>query len=93
MKYTVIDAMENPLLKAEVLEDMASKPGIYRDGAVDNAYDYMLLGEPELALESLQKGLEAGDPYATFAGWSSVYDVLRDDPRFQAHLAKLNMWP
>jgi len=53
----------------------------------------MLLGEPELALGSLQKGLEVGDPYATFAGWSSVYDDLRDDPRFQAHLAKINMWP
>ncbi len=93
VKYTVIDAMENPLLKAEVLEDMASKPDIYVDGAVFNAYDYMLLGEPELALESLQKGLEAGDPYATFAGWASVYDNLRDDHRFQAHLAKINMWP
>lgn len=93
VKYTVIDAMENPLLKAEVLEDMASKPDIYVDGALYNAYDYMLLGESELALESLQKGLEAGDPYATFAGWSSVYDDLRDDPEFQAHLAKINMWP
>ena len=93
LKYTFIDAMENPLLKVEVLEDMASKPDVYVDGAVFIAYDYMLLGEPELALESLQKGLEAGDPYATFAGWASVYDELRDDPRFQAHLAKINMWP
>jgi len=93
VKYTVIDAMENPLLKAEVLEDMASMPDIYVDGAIHNAYDYMLLGEPELALKSLQEGLEAGDPYATFAGWTSVYDDLRGDPRFQAHLAKINMWP
>ncbi len=93
VKYTLIDAMENPLLKVEVLEDMANKPDIYVDGAMFSAYDYMLLGEPELALESMQKGLEAGDPYATFAGWASVYDELRDDPRFQAHLAKINMWP
>jgi tetratricopeptide (TPR) repeat protein len=93
VKYTIIDAMENPLPKIEVLADMASNPEIYVDGAIYNAYDYMLLGKPELALESLQKGLEAGDPYATFAGWSSVYDVLRGDPRFQAHLAKINMWP
>ena len=93
VRYTVIDAMENPLLKAEVLEDMASKPDIYADGALFNAYDYMLLGEMDLALESLQKGLENGDPYATAAGWASIYDALRDDPRFQAHLAKINMWP
>jgi tetratricopeptide (TPR) repeat protein len=92
-KYTYIDAMENPLLKAEVLEGIASNPEIYVEGAIYNSFTYMLLGEPELALESLQKGLEAGDPYATFAGWSSVFDDLRDDPRFQAHLAKLNMWP
>jgi TolB-like protein len=91
--YTYIDAMENPLLKGEVLEDMASNPENYVEGAVFNAYTYMLLGEPELALGSLQKGLEDGDPYATFAGWSSVFDDLRDDPRFQAHLAKINMWP
>ena len=93
VKYTLVDAMENPLLKAEVLEDMASRPDVYRDGALYKAYAYMLLGEPELALENLQKGLEAGDPCAIFAGWSSVYDSLRDDPRFQAHLAKINMWP
>jgi TolB-like protein/thioredoxin-like negative regulator of GroEL len=92
-KYSYIDAMENPLLKAEVLEGIASNPEIYVEGAIYNSFTYMLLGEPELALESLQKGLEAGDPYATFAGWSSVFDDLRDDPRFQAHLAKLNMWP
>jgi TolB-like protein len=88
-----IDAMENPLLKAEVLEDMANHPEIFVDSAAFNAYTYMLLDEPELALESLQKGLEAGDAYATHAGWASVYDDLRDDPRFQAHLAKINMWP
>jgi serine/threonine-protein kinase len=93
VKYTVTDAMENPLLKAEVLEDMASKPDIYADGALFNAYDYMLLGEADLALTSLEKGLENGDPYATAAGWVSIYDTLRDDPRFQAHLAKINMWP
>jgi len=92
-KYTYIDAMENPLLKAEVLEDMAGNPDIYIDGVIFNAYTYMLLNEPELALEDLQKGLEIGDPYATIAGWASVFDDLRDDPRFQAYLAKINMWP
>jgi TolB-like protein len=91
--YDFIDAMENPQLKPEVLEFMANNPDIHFDGASYAAYDYMLLGEPELALQSLQKGLEEGDPYATFAGWVAIYDGLRDDPRFQAHLEKINMWP
>ena len=53
----------------------------------------MLLGEPELALDDLEHALEQGSPYAIQANANIIYDPLRDDPRFQAHLAKMNLWP
>ena len=54
---------------------------------------FMLLGEEELALASLERAFEAGDPYAVHMNRMVVYDVFRDDPRFQAMLAEMNLWP
>jgi hypothetical protein len=53
----------------------------------------VLLGEPELALDSLEKAFDEGDSYATHMKRLNVYDPLRDNPRFQALLKKMNMWP
>jgi hypothetical protein len=53
----------------------------------------MLLEEPDLAMENLEKSFEAGDSYAIHVNRMIVYDSLRDNPRFQAHLAKMNLWP
>ena len=54
---------------------------------------YALLGEYERAMDNLEWALDNGDPYATHANRVQFYDPLRDDPRFQAHLAKMNLWP
>ena len=53
----------------------------------------MFLGEPELALDSLEKGFGQGDPYAVHMKRMDIYDPLRDNPRFQALLKKMNLWP
>jgi hypothetical protein len=54
---------------------------------------FILLNEPELAMDNLEKGFAAGDSYAIHTKRMDVYDPLRDNPRFQSLLKKMNMWP
>lgn len=54
---------------------------------------YMLLDERELALSGMETAFAAGDPYAVHMNRLVVYDVFRDDPRFQRMLKELNLWP
>ncbi len=90
--FNLIEAMHNPTARQAYIEGLPTNPN-WRSGAVDRAFVYMLLGEEERALADLERGLEVGDPYAVHAGRMVIYDPLRDDPRFQAHLAKMNLWP
>jgi TolB-like protein len=88
----LIDAMENPALKAHAVELIQQSPDMY-DGAMDRAVSFALLGEYELALDNLEKAFAASDPYAIHMNRVSLYDPLRDNPRFQALLQKMNLWP
>jgi serine/threonine-protein kinase len=85
-----IDAVENPELKSHALELLHQRTDI-KDGAFGKALQLILLDEPELALDSLEAGLEAGDPLASYANFMKVYDPLRGEPRFQAMLRKMNL--
>jgi tetratricopeptide (TPR) repeat protein len=88
----VVDALENPALRAKaialVLADEQTP-----DGTMGKARMLMFLDAPELALDSLEKGFEQGDSYAVHMKRMDLYDPLHDNPRFQALLAKMNMWP
>jgi hypothetical protein len=53
----------------------------------------MMLDEPDLAMDVLEMSFAEGDSYAIYANQMVIYDPLRDNPRFQAHLAKMNLWP
>jgi len=88
----VIDAMENPALKSHAVE-LIKKSLLMRDGSQGRALFYALLGENDLAMDNLEKAFRAGDPYAIHMNRMSVYDPLRDNPRFQALLAKMNLSP
>jgi len=85
-----IDAVENPALKPRALELLEARTDII-DGVFGKGMQYMLLGEHESALDSLENGLAIGDPLATHMNYVKVYDPIRDDPRFQAMLRKMNM--
>jgi TolB-like protein/Flp pilus assembly protein TadD len=87
-----IDAMENPALVGRAVELLEQSPD-YPDGASDNAQLLILMGEEELTLQSLERAFEAGDPYAIHINRMDLYDPIRDSPRFQALLRKMNLLP
>jgi hypothetical protein len=91
-ELAVIDALENPALKPRALEVLLSSTDM-PDGALFKALYLMMLGEEELTLSNLESAFEKGDPYAVHVNRLTVYDPLRDNPRFQALLEKMNLFP
>jgi len=88
----IIDALENPELTGNALKLMEQDP-VYPDGAQGKAAYLMMLNEPELALDNLEKGFAESRGYMVHMNRMVIYDPLRDNPRFQALLAKMNMSP
>ena len=86
------DAMENPALKPRAIELIQQSPLMY-DGADSRALYFALLGEYELAMDNLEKGFAAHDPSTIYMNRWPMYDPLRDTPRFQALLQKMNLKP
>ena len=87
-----IDAMENPALKERAL-NLLQQRDAEPDGAFGKALEYALLNEYEMALANLELGFASGDAYAPAMSYMKVYEPLRDDPRFQAMLKKMNLLP
>ena len=84
--------MENPALKDHAIEVILQLEGLY-DGSGGRGFLLAILGEHELAIDNFEKAFAAGDPYATNVNVGSMYEPLRDNPRFQALLAQMNFWP
>ena len=90
----VIDALENPTLKPRALEVVSqAQTSALQDGTMGKALYCMILGESELALDYLEKAFSKGDSYAIHMKRMDIYDPVRDNPRFQALLKKMNLWP
>jgi TolB-like protein/Flp pilus assembly protein TadD len=85
-----IDAVENPALKPRALELLEARTDMI-DGVFGKGMQYMLLEEHDSALDSLENGLAIGDPLATHMNYVKVYDPIRNNPRFQAMLRKMNL--
>jgi Tfp pilus assembly protein PilF len=88
----VIDALENPELTGSALSLIEQNPTML-DGAVGKAAYLMMLNEPELALDNLEKGFAKSAPYMVHMNRMDIYDPLRENPRFQALLKKMNLSP
>jgi len=88
----ITDALENPEMKEKALQILAQDSSM-TDGVMGNGLHLMMLGEHELALDSLEKAFDEGDSYATHMKRLNVFDPIRDNPRFQALLKKMNMYP
>ena len=87
-----IDAIENPDLKEKALALIKADTTI-PDGVMEKSEMLMRLGEPELALDHLERAFEEGDSYAVHMKRINVYAPLSENPRFQAMLKKMNLWP
>jgi TolB-like protein/Tfp pilus assembly protein PilF len=85
-----IDAIQNPALKERALTLLHQRQDL-GDGVFGKALQFVLLGEYELALENLEVGFAAGDPYATAMNYMYIYQPLRSEPRFQAMLKEMNL--
>jgi adenylate cyclase len=90
-ELATIDALENPELTDKAIAEIARSN--LPDAVWGKAIHYAALGEYELALENLELGFETGDPYAVRMNSMVIFDPLRETPRFQALLAKMNLWP
>ena len=91
-EHAVINALEDPELTQQALTLLENDPFI-PDGASHKAVYLMLLNQPDLALDNLEMAFAKGDPYAIHMKRMNVFTPLHDNPRFQALLAKMNMWP
>ena len=91
-QLAVVDALENPAMK-EVALSIISQDAALPDGVLNKGFYLMLLNEPELAMDNLEKAFAAGDSYAVHLMRMDVYAPLHSNPRFQALLKKMNMSP
>jgi TolB-like protein len=87
-----IDAIENPALIERALDLLRQRSDV-GPGVFGKALQYALLAEYESALDSLETAFAEGDPYAASMNYMMVYEPLRDEPRFQAMLKKMNLSP
>jgi hypothetical protein len=88
----VIDALENPELLGNAL-NLMEQDSAYPDGAQGKAAYLMMLNKPELALDNLEKGFAESEGFMVHMNRMVIYDPLRENPRFQALLKKMNLWP
>ena len=88
----MIDAMENPALKNLAIEVILQSEDLH-DGSNGRGFYLAMLGEYELAIDNFEKAFTAGDSFSTELNAGPTYEPLRDNPRFQALLAKMNLWP
>jgi TolB-like protein/tetratricopeptide (TPR) repeat protein len=91
----LIDALANPddrALHERAVRLLESAGPPYFDGVDAKGNLFMLLGEHELALDSLERAFAAGDPYAIHMNrQDAAFGAIRDHPRFQALLRKMNL--
>ena len=88
----IIDALENPALTGNAISLIEQEPAM-ADGALGKASYLMMLNKPELALDNLEKGFAKSDGYMVHMNRMDIYEPLRENPRFQALLKKMNLWP
>ena len=88
----VIAALENPELREAALTQLLQDTD-YPNGVMGKALNLMLLNEYDMALDHLEQVFAEGAPYSVHMNRMDVYDPIRDNPRFQALVAKMNLQP
>ncbi len=85
------DAMENPEMKERAI---AAWQAIVPPTQPFNFPVYfVLVGRNDLALDLLLRNFEAGGAYSPHVNRIFLFDPMREDPRFQDLLKKMNLWP
>jgi adenylate cyclase len=88
----VIAALENPELKEAAMTQLLQDTD-YPNGVMGKALNLMLLNEYEMALDHLEQAFAEGAPYSIHMNRMDLYDPVRDNPRFQALVTKMNLQP
>lgn len=86
----VVGALLDASLRPAALRTLAAWHGGGLPG--DLFYAYALLGEPDLALEALDRWFET-QPYGptVYLWWPAVQRLLGEDPRFRAALSRISL--
>lgn len=74
-----------------ILTELMEQPKTGEVLAMDMAIANLGLGEKELAIEWLEKAIEEKMPIEFFVEHDFHFDPLRDDPRFQDLLRRMNV--
>jgi len=92
-KALIVRGMADPAQHAAAVSSLETAPdnADIRQDAIWYAFYLVALGERDRALDQL--GIYAEKHNSAFAGWlwNRGFDSVRDDPRFKAILAKLNL--
>ena len=75
--------------KAKALLEAFNKTSVASEDPAGVAWIYAALGEKELALSALEKGVAARSPLMPYLKVDPILDSLRDDPRFNELLRKI----
>ncbi len=78
--------------RARLERDLASGPQqVSNTGPGALAALYVLLDEPDSAFVWLERGLQIKDTWVSFLKVNPLWDPLREDPRFEEMLRRLNL--
>jgi TolB-like protein/Tfp pilus assembly protein PilF len=90
---SVLPAFYRSLASGNRAEAIAALRDLDQTPAWFKAIYYVLAGEEDRALEWLTQAIDERDPDAPWTNVVPTFDPLRDDPRFQDLLRRLNLQP
>jgi len=91
--YAMLLTLFNTGARVQELLDLRPIDLQFRTAAGANhvAALYLRAGENDLALEWLERSFDAGDPEMAHLGVEPLNDAVRNDPRFQDLLRRMNL--
>ena len=79
-----------PLVNKKIADLIVTRPDSFNTSLFDISGFYIIAGDIDNAMYWMERAYEERDPYLPFL-LHPLYDILRDDPRFQEIARKMNL--